>query len=308
MKTECTTFTFKDADGVVIFVRKWLPNGKPKAVVQISHGMQEHGGRYEPFAELLTAGGYAVYASDQRGHGKTALGMDKQGQLGPGGWDHTVAALRQLTESIRKDFPGVPVFLCGHSWGSLLAQNYLQRWGGELQGAILCGTTGKNPMVRIGRWLARRRVRRQGAAAPGGILEKMSFAGYNRKFAPIRTPKDWLSRDNEEVDKYIADPYCGKPFPNGFFFDLADLLVHTWEPQNERRVPKGLPIRLMSGALDPVGMSTKAVTALARRYEKNGIRDITCRFYPGARHELLHETNRAEVMQEVLAWLDSHLD
>jgi alpha-beta hydrolase superfamily lysophospholipase len=302
-----STFTFADSDGVVVFVYAWAPDGgTPKGVVQISHGMQEHAGRYERVAEFFTRNGYAVYANDQRGHGKTAFGVDKQGQLGPGGWDHTVGVLKQLTDRIKVDFPGVPLFLLGHSWGSLLAQNYIERWGSELKGVLLSGTTGKDPMVKLGVLLGKWRVRMYGANAPGGILEKMSVGKLNKKFEPARTPKDWINRDKDEIDRYIADPYCGKPFPNGFFLDLAELLVQTWDPQNERHVPKELPIYLFAGTMDPVGGFTKTIAALAARYKSNGVHDVTCRFYPGARHEILNETNRTEVMNEALAWLDSH--
>jgi alpha-beta hydrolase superfamily lysophospholipase len=303
-----STFTFADSDGVAAFVYRWIPDeGTPKGIVQISHGMQEHAGRYERFAEFLTKNGYAVYANDHRGHGKTAFGVDKQGQLGPGGWDHTVGLLKELTERIKTELPGIPVFLFGHSWGSLLSQNYIERWGGELKGVLLSGTTGSDPMVKLGVLLGKWRVRMHGAAAPGGVLEKISVGKLNGRFEPARTPRDWLSRDEDEVARYIADPYCGRPFPNGFFLNLAELLVHTWNPKREGQVPKQLPIYLFAGSMDPVGKFTKTVVLLADRYRRNGIRDVTCRFYADARHETLHETNRTEVMKDILAWLDSHV-
>jgi alpha-beta hydrolase superfamily lysophospholipase len=302
-----TVFSFVDKDGVTIFVYKWLPEGRaPKAAVQISHGMQEHAGRYAELAELLTGSGYAVYANDHRGHGKTALGLDKQGQLGPGGWESTVRDLKELTDKIKSELPGVPLFLLGHSWGSFLTQNYMEKWGAGLKGAILSGTHGKDPLVKLGIMLGKRDVKRRGPVAPGGILEKLSVGGLNKKFEPVRTPKDWLNRDPAEVDKYIADPWCGKPFPNGFFLDLVMLLSHTWEKSNEAQVPKELPIYLFAGSMDPVGKFTKTVQALAIRYKKSGIKDVTTKFYEGARHETLHETNRVQVMNDILAWLNAH--
>jgi alpha-beta hydrolase superfamily lysophospholipase len=303
-----STFSYVDADGVTIFAYKWLPeNGLPKAIVQISHGMQEHAGRYERFAAFLTGAGYGVYANDHRGHGKTALGADMQGRLGPGGWNGAVMALKRLNEIIKREYPGLPVFLLGHSWGSFLAQNFIERWGSELQGVLLSGTHGADPMVGLGVLLARLDVRMRGPFASGGILEQMSVGGLNKAFEPARTPKDWLNRDESEVDRYIADPYCGRPFPNGFYRDLAELLSKTWKPESERRVPKGLPIYLFAGTKDPVGKFTKTVVALAHRYKRYGIEDVTCKFYEGARHETLNETNRLEVMNDILSWLDSRL-
>ncbi len=303
-----STFSFSDADGVSIFAYKWLPeNGLPKAIVQISHGMQEHAGRYERFAGFLTDAGYGVYANDQRGHGKTALGVDMQGRLGPGGWKSAVMVLKRLSEIIKQDFPGLPLFLLGHSWGSFLAQNYIERWGSELRGVMLSGTHGEDPAVGIGVLLGKVDVMIRGPFASGGILEKMSVGGLNKAFEPARTPKDWLNRDNTEVDKYIADPFCGKPFPNGFYRDLAELLQQTWNPKNERQVLKELPIYLFAGTRDPVGKFTKTIAALAHRYKRHGITDVTCKFYEGARHETLNEINRQEVMSDVLAWMNAHL-
>jgi alpha-beta hydrolase superfamily lysophospholipase len=300
-------FSFVDTDGVAIFVYKWLPDGRgPKAVVQVSHGMQEHAGRYAQLAELLTNNGFAVFANDHRGHGKTALGLDKLGQLGPGGWESAVRDLKQLTDTIKRELPGVPVFLLGHSWGSFLTQNYIEKWGNGLQGALLSGTHGKDPLVKLGVMLGEWDVKRRGPVAPGAILEKLSVGGLNKKFEPARTPKDWLNRDPVEVDKYIADPYCGKPFPNGFFLELAKLLENTWSKPNEAQIPRELPIYLFSGTMDPVGKFTKTVQALANRYKQYGIKDVTSRFYEGARHEPLHETNRVEVMNDILAWLNAH--
>ncbi len=155
----------------------------------------------------------------------------------------------------------------------------------------------------MGKW----DVRIRGPFASGGILEQMSIGGLNKAFEPARTPRDWLGRDNSEVDKYIVDPYCGKPFPNGFYRDLMELLRQTWDPNSERRIPKELPIYLFAGTKDPVGKFTKTVLALAFRYKRYGIKDVTCKFYEGARHETLNETNRHDVMNDVLAWLNSHL-
>ncbi len=302
-----TVFSFVDTDGVTIFVYKWLPDGgSPKAVVQISHGMQEHAGRYAELAELLTTNGYAVYADDHRGHGKTALGLDRQGQLGPGGWESTVRDLKELTDKIKSELPGVPLFLLGHSWGSFLTQNYIEKWGTGLKGAILSGTHGKDPLVKVGVMLGEWDVKRRGPVAPGGVLEKLSVAGLNKKFEPVRTSKDWLNRDPIEVDKYVADPYCGKPFPNEFFLELAKLLANTWNKRSEAQIPRELPIYLFAGTMDPVGKFTKTVQALANRYKEYGIKDVTTKFYEGARHETLHETNRVQVMNDILVWLNAH--
>ncbi|MFH1313059.1 MAG: alpha/beta hydrolase, partial [Candidatus Eisenbacteria bacterium] len=137
---ESSTFTYKDQDGVEVFVYKWSPGSSPEAAVQIAHGLAEHAARYEEFAEFLTGAGYVCYADDHRGHGKTAGDGKNLGRLGPGGWDSTVKALKALTDIIKKDNPGIPLFMIGHSWGSLLAQDYIEQWGSEIKGIILSGT------------------------------------------------------------------------------------------------------------------------------------------------------------------------
>jgi alpha-beta hydrolase superfamily lysophospholipase len=302
-----STFTFADVDGIEIFVYKWLPDNKtPKAVVQISHGMQEHAGRYVRLAKYLTDAGYGVYANDQRGHGKTALGADKLGYLEPGGWSHTVLVIKGVTDIVKREYPKIPVFLLGHSWGSFLVQNYIEHWGSEIGGAILSGTHGKDPMVKLGILLGKLIKKTKGPDATGGLLEKIAVGGLNKKFEPARTKKDWLSRDKVEVDQYIADPYCGKSFPNSFFLNLVELLNATWDTRNERNIPIELPIYLFSGSMDPVSKFTKTVDALVERYKKYGIKDVTYKYYKEARHETLNETNRSEVMNDLLIWLDAH--
>ena len=303
-----STFTFTDGDGVSIFTYRWLPDsGSPRGIVQISHGMQEHAARYAEFAAFLTQNGYAVYANDHRGHGHTAIGLDKQGDLGPGGWDHTMLAIKLLSDRIKGEYPVVQSSIpFWHILASLLAQNYLERWGKELRGAVLCGTSGRDPVLRIGHLLAKRQVRKKGANLPC-VLAKISIDGMNKAFEPARTPKDWLNRDENEVDKYIADPYCGKPFPSSFFLELTLLLLQTWSRKNEREIPKELPICFVTGSIVPGGKFTKAVKALGKRYEKYGLKDVTYKWYNGARHEALHETNKSQVMTDILGWLNNHL-
>ncbi len=302
-----STFTFKDHDGVEISVYKWAPESKAKAVLQISHGMQEHAGRYAQAAEAFTQEGYIVYANDHRGHGKTAPSIDKLGILGPGGWQSVLKDLLQLTSMIKQENPGLPVFLLGHSFGSFMAQAYIEEAGTGLKGAILSGTDGKNPLIGMGAFLAKLVVKLKGVETKGNFLAKIVDGGLNKPFEPGRTPKDWLNRDEAEVDKYIKDPYCGARLSNGFYLDLVLVQKNAWKEENEKKVPLTLPIYLISGTDCSVGHQTKGVQALIERYKKYGIKDVTWKFYPGARHELFHETNKEEVFQDVIAWLDAHM-
>ncbi len=304
-----STFTFKDHDGIEVFVYKWAPEGKAKAVIQISHGMAEHAGRYARPAESFTQAGYIVYANDHRGHGQTAKDLAKKGQLGPGGWESVVKDLKQLTDIIKKENPGLPVFLLGHSWGSFLSQAYIQQWGNELKGAILSGTNGHMPklLLVLGKMLAKGDMKKKGPDAPGDKMDKMSFGKYNKMFEPAKTKFDWLSRDAAEVKKYIDDPWCGFICPTSFYVEILNLFSNIWNKTNEAKIPKELPIYIYSGSLDPVGNNTKGVIPLFNRYQKLGIKDVSKKFYEGGRHEMFNETNRDQVYKDDIAWLDAHV-
>ena len=288
--------TFKDADGVEISYRRWLPNGDAKAIVQIAHGASEHSERYDRFARFLTERGYAVYADDHRGHGLTAE-VTGVGKSGPGGWSAMVEDLRELANIARADIGDVPLVLFGHSMGSFLAQLSIQRYGDEIDGVVLSGSSGGLAAI----------------ADTVAMLESMPpdepapiFGPLNAPFEPARTPFDWLSRDEAEVDKYVADPMCGDdhPLTIGFVVDMMRGGMDTWKPENETKVPKDLPILLITGEADPVSEGGKTVRELEARYKANGVKDVTGLYYPEARHELLNETNRDDVHNDVAEWLD----
>jgi len=299
-------FTFHAVSGADLYVHGWVPDGDVRAIVQVSHGMQEHGARYEPVAAALCAKGFAVYAGDHRGHGKTAAD-GRLGHLGPGGYMAVLADLHEVSEQVRARHPGAPLFLAGHSWGSFLAQAYIQRWGGELAGCVLSGTNGANPLAGVGELLARAVVGVRGGDRTAKLLETLSVGSFNKPFEPGATGKEWLSRDVAEVRKYVDDPLCGQPFPNSFFLEMLKLLNATWKPAAEGRIPRTLPVAMIAGAQDPVGMQGKGVRVLESRYRALGLKDVTCRLYEGARHEVFNETNRDEVLSDLAAWLEAHL-
>ena len=288
--------TFTDADGVEISYRKWLQSGDAKAIVQIAHGASEHSARYARFAEFLAARGYAVYADDHRGHGLTAK-VTGVGKGGPRGWQGMVDDLAELAAIARKDVPGVPLILFGHSMGSFLSQRFIQQRGSEIDGVVLSGSSGG--LTALPETIAL--LSDMPADEPAPI-----FAALNAGFEPARTPFDWLSRDQAEVDKYIADPMCGDsaPLTMGFVVDMMRDGLDTWQPENEKKVPSDLPVLLITGEADPVSENAKTVRELEERYRANGVKDITGLYYPDARHELLNETNRDAVQADVVAWLD----
>jgi alpha-beta hydrolase superfamily lysophospholipase len=307
--TQTTTFTLKDPEGFEIFIYRWAPppEVQPKAVVQLAHGAAEHALRYERFARYLNQAGYLVYADDHRGHGKTAGTLDKAGIAGEDGWNGMVRDLKMITECIQSDYPNLPLFFFGHSMGSFLGQRYIQLWGEELKGVVLSGTTGSLGDTSAMIAGMEQYIQAQGRNAPSELFGQM-FAGFNAAFEPIKTGFEWLSRDETEVQKYVDDPWCGFPFSNGLVMDMFKGAADIWSDESESRIPKNLPVLMISGALDPVGANTAAVNLLAQRYQAQGIRNLTVKFYEGARHELLNETNRDEVQEYILGWLEKQLN
>jgi alpha-beta hydrolase superfamily lysophospholipase len=300
-----TTFTFTDPDGFQIFTYKWTPEaGKPKAAVQVAHGAAEHALRYARLAEFLNQAGYLVYADDHRGHGKTAGDLSRAGIAGRDGWNGMIKDEKQLSDIIKQENPGLPLFFFGHSMGSFIAQRYIQHWGGELQGAVLSGTSGLAVIppeaIPFMEQAAAGELRDQFPTGPS------LFEPFNKPFEPAKTPFDWLSRDEAEVQKYIDDPWCGFAFSNGMTLEMAQGIQDMIDPENQAHVPQGLPVLLVSGEMDPVGFND-GVRALGERYKELGLKDVQVILYAHGRHEMLNEINRDQVQQDLLKWLDGHL-
>lgn len=297
--------SFASADGIHrCHAQEWLPDGPPRGVVQIVHGMADHIGRYGEFADTLTAAGYAVLGEDHLGHGRTA----GPGRLGffseRDGWNTVVRDVRSMRVIAAQRHPGVPHVLLGHSLGSLLVRQYLIDYPGTVDGALLSGT-GYVPTLAAGAGalalsgLARAR----GADTVSELLQK-PFGSYNRRFAPTRTDADWLSRDEAMVDANLADPLCGFPATIGLSRDLLVGARGIGNRRNLRRMDPSTPVLLFSGSADPVGGDGAGVRKVAAEFLRAGTEDVTVRIYPGGRHEMLAETNRAEVFADVVEWLE----
>lgn len=295
-------------DGTEIFVRTWNEVKYPKGIVQIAHGMAEHSGRYERFARFLNAGGFVVVANDHRGHGKTGEKAGQMGYFAPeNGFDRVVDDLQAVTHWAQRQFPKLPVFLMGHSMGSFLTRRYLQKYGTTLQGAILMGSGGDPGLAgKAGKLIARMQMRKD-PTKPSTLLDKLAFGSFNKAIPNAQTKFDWLSRDGREVNKYIADPFCGIVCSSGFFFDLFTGLELIHKPELIDRIPKNIPLLVVSGEADPVGKNGAGIRQFVGQLKTRGITNITMKLYPNARHELLNETNRAEVMDDLKNWLQNQL-
>ena len=290
-------------------VRHCVPEGAPRAVVQIAHGIAEHVERYDDFAAFLAGNGFAVVANDHLGHGRSVKRGEDMGFFAPkGGWELVVDDMRRLYDRTSAEYLGLPYFLFGHSMGSFLARTYLVRCGAGLRGVILSGTGQQRaPVVAAGIALAEREVRKYGPRCRSEKLYRMAFGSYTKGIVPLRTPSDWLSRDEAQVDRYVSDPLCSFIPTAGLFRDMMRGIAFNQNANNLARMQRDLPVYFISGASDPVGGFGKGVAAAYGSFVRAGMGDVTLRLYAGGRHEMLNETNRDEVYRDVLAWLERKL-
>ena len=293
-----------DRGDVRIAVQRTRPRGAVRSSVLVVHGMAEHALRYARFAGALAERGHAVYAPDHRGHGASAGG--RYGVAGRDAWNAILRDLAAVADVAREETSGAPQFVFGHSMGSMLAQRYAQQHGAQLAGVVLSGTTGSSPGLAAGVAAANLLCAAAGRERPSPLQARI-FAGFNTGFEH-GTGFEWLTRDAAEVQAYVEDERCGFTFSNELLRDMLRGYADTWRPANERRIPHDLPVLMIAGARDPVGRATAGVHELAERYRALGLRDVEVRVYPDARHELLNETNRDEVVRDVLGWLDARLD
>jgi alpha-beta hydrolase superfamily lysophospholipase len=282
-----TTFTMTSSDGEEVFVYRWAGEGEPKAIVQLAHGMGEHAARYRRFAEALTGAGYVVHANDHRGHGRTANAVERQGSLGAAGWTGLIDDMAALTARARAEHPGIPLVLLGHSMGSFALQQYLLDRHADIDAAVLSGTSAVDVI-----------------AGAIDTSQPADLSSFNAAFEPARTEYDWLSRDEAEVDKYIADSGCGFGVDAAGMTQMLADIDQLASAERLGAIRDDLPIYIFSGDADPLAGGGALIEMVGDRYRTAGITDVTVKLYPGARHETLNETNRDEVTADVIAWLD----
>ncbi|MDT0138272.1 alpha/beta fold hydrolase [Acidovorax sp. PRC11] len=289
MSTSTSSF-LSDADGTPVTAYAWTDvTGTPTGVVQIAHGLAEHGERYDRFAKALNAAGFLVHAVDHRGHGRTAAG--RMGDFGPAGFGGLIADVAQFGAALRSRHADLPLFLFAHSMGSFAAQAALLDHSATWSGVVLSGSTALD-LFAAG-------MARAPAGAPSGL------AALNAGFEH-RTGYEWLSRDAAEVDAYIADPWCGWDVPADVFPALLSPAPRVADPAQLARIRSDLPLLIASGDADPLAAGGERLQLLGQRYRDAGLRDVTVRLYPAGRHEIVNETNRDEVTADIVAWMRAH--
>ena len=288
---------------------EWIPDGEVEAVLQIAHGMTEHIGRYREFGIWLAERGIAVVGHDHLGHGKTVTKPEEFGYFGTnGGTECVIKDIRRVTVYCKKRYPEQKVFLLGHSMGSFLVRRYLSVYNNGPDGFILMGTGAPaEPMVFCGKVLADLMSKVKGSQYRSKLLYDMSLGSYNRKFKPTKTPQDWLTRDEVWAADFGKDELCQFVFTATAYREFFRVILMDAKAEKEKNVRVDMPMLIVSGDKDPVGDDGKGVRTVYQRYSDAGVVDLTLGLYEGARHEILHETNREEVFGDIHEWIKQYV-
>jgi len=306
-----STDTFITKDNETIFYYQWKAHKikSLKGIVQISHGVGEHAGRYHSIAKILQKEGFEIYANDHRIHGKSVETRENLGFYnGDNYFEDAVKDMRQLTEIIKKEHPNKKIILFGHSMGSLLSREYVTKYGNDLEALILSGTASfMKGLGSIGLFGAKVISKFKGKHRSNELLKSLFFTQFNKEFKPNRTKVDWISSDEYQVDLFEADPYRIEDFSLSVFLDILKGSKKINKDFTFKTTPKNLPIFIFSGDKDPVGEMGKGVKKVAKNYKKAGIQDLTLKLYKGGRHEMLNEVNKEEVEQDLINWLNKRV-
>lgn len=286
----------------------WIPDGEPKAVVQIVHGMAEHIGRYEDFAKFLAEKGFVVVGDDHLGHGKSVTDGKYGFFCSQDPATVVVRDVHRLKKLTQERFPGIPYFILGHSMGSFILRNYLFRYGKGIDGAIVMGTgMVPKPIVISLKLIASLGCFFGHAAKPSDMINGMSFGTYLKKIDNPRTPYDWLTKENSVVDTYIADPLSGFTFPCNGFLTLAELILRLYKKSNLEKMPVTLPVLFVSGKDDPVGDYGQAPMAVYKSFLDEGLSKTEIKLYENDRHEILNESDHDVVYNDLLTWIEDKI-
>lgn len=288
-------------DGSIRKGNAW-PIKDAKANLVIVTGMEEHSRRYNDFATFLNKNGYSVYILDHYGQGENVENLEELGRWEKSGFRKTVNATDELVCKLRVTCK--PILIMGHSMGSFIVQDYIQRYSNHVSKAIICGSCGKQFSVKIANRLAKILVNKRNYNKKSKLFAKLTFNGYNKSVKSAVTPFDWLSYNANNVNAYIEDPKCGYGSTNGFYKEFFKGLNRINTPKFLSKIRKDLPILLVAGQEDPVGKFGKGVHKLENTYKKLGIKDVECILYPNCRHEILNEENKLDIYKDILCFLE----
>lgn len=300
--------THRTEDGYELATYRWAPAGEPRALLQLVHGMAEHAGRYDHVARAFTAKGFLVHAHDHRGHGHSVPAGEAPGHIGDiSGWHELVGDVHERAAALREEHPALPRALFAHSMGGYVAQSLLGQDPDDADAWAISGNGGKPPFIaKLGRLVARAERLRLGKRGTSAVIRKLTFEDFNKPFEG-RTDFDWLSRDPDEVDRYAADPLCGYDVSIETWIQLLDAIPSLTTPAHLAAIPREKPIYVLAGGDDTSIGRARGAQNLVDAYRRDGLEDVTLQLYPGGRHEMVNETNRAEVVADLVRWVSDRL-
>ncbi|MCD8188645.1 MAG: alpha/beta hydrolase [Clostridiales bacterium] len=299
--------SYPSADGrTTIHAVIWEPEEKPVGILQISHGITEHIGRYERLAAAGTARGLVVCGNDHIGHGRSfSEEQPIRTYFGPeGSWKFLVQDTIEMSSMIRKAYPDLPLCLLGFSLGSFVVRNVLFQAPAYADAAVLAGTGQQSSLaLAVARRIARSEATKHGYEAVTETISKLTYDGYNKKFAPVQSKFDWLLADESARAEFLRDPLRGEDFTVGAFAELLRGMGRSMDPKLAGQMKRHIPILLLSGEDDPVGDFGKGVKKTKRFLERQGVERVEMKLYPGLRHDIFHEARCGEIHQELIGWV-----
>ena len=307
------SFMLKMDDGYELCINRWQPDTDEeiKGIIQLHHGLAEHSLRYDRFGSVLAENGWVLNAYDMRGHGRSAENAEKNGTgifgklADKKGFDRAVLDLKAVTDNLKKDFPEKKTILMGHSFGSFVAQGFIEEFGSEIDACILCGTAGPRPaLVGVGSFFTHLITFFTGKNKIVPVLDKLAFGSYNARIQNPRTEFDWLSANELNVDMYKMDNWCGFPLTASFFCSMMEGLYKIHKSSNIKKIPVELPVFFIWGSDDPVGSYGASIKKLIEIYKSNGMKKIDFKEYNGDRHEILNENDKETVENDIIAWVE----
>ena len=303
-------FTFESSTGSnLLHARKCIPDGTPRAVLQIEHGVADHIRRYDDLMNYLAENGIVCVGDDHLGHGESIRKPEDQGFFAEeNGWDAVIKDVDTLRDLTRRDYPDLPYIFFGHSMGSFVVRTYLIQHPDKYDAAILSGTGHQSKLMIAGGYAAASLLTSaKGPRGDGKALNDMAFGSYCKKIPNPRTAFDWISRDEETVDKYIADPWCGFVCKVSLYRDMMNGVRFITKQKNIDKMSKEAPVYFMSGDADPVGDYGEGVERAYQAFRAAGLKDVSIKLYPGGRHEMLNEINKEDVKKDILDWINEKL-
>lgn len=304
---EKNEFYYKSRDGVTkIHAIEWIPDGEVRAVLQMCHGMVEYIDRYDEFAEYMTKKGFYVAGHDHLGHGESIQGEEYYGFFHEEkGNQYVIGDIHKLRGMIREKYPEVPYFMMGHSMGSFLLRQYLTMYSQGLSGAIIMGTGYQPyPVLAAGQFVCRIVAAFKGWKYRSELVNSLSFGSFNKKFEPGETKKDWVTSDKEKRREYVSDPLCSFTFTVSGYYQMFEGMKSLTRKDSMKRISKDLPVFFVAGADDPVGNFGKGVRKVYEKYKAAGMKKVDIKLYRDDRHEILNETDRGQVYEDIYLWLE----